>query len=140
MRVWPAFSLAGLIAVVPFGGITRSQEFSPPAAGWLDLLQGREVEWLFSQPEVLPDGSGPWLGPRQMPTAKAMPPGNGPSVPAGCGIAFFFPPNPVRPCFGYAPTWDSRTRDRVVLQTYFGVGNARISTSNFRGDFWLPGE
>src|SRR6185295_809243 len=141
MRICRTLPLATLIVAMPLGGVAQIQQFSPPADSWLDLLQGREVEWLFSKPESLPDGFGPWPGPKQTSTGKTIPPSAGPSAPpAGCGFELFFPLSSDRPCFGYPATRDFRTRERLVSQTYFSLSVRNAPTTNFRGDFWQPGE
>src|SRR5437899_8361932 len=96
MRAYRAFPLAMLIVAMPLGGM--AQQLGPPVSDSGNLLQGppfsgsgnplqgREIDWLLSKPESLPsDGRCETMyGPKQAPTTKTMPPGDGSSpVPGG---------------------------------------------------------
>ena len=127
MRNCRGFALAALIVTMPFGGLAQTEQISPPAGGDANLLQGCEIEWLLSKPESLTGGFEPWLGPKRVPSVA---------------------PGPVQSCFGYAPTWDLvwdlikdfQKRDRLISSTYFSISVRNTPTSDFRGDFWRPGE
>jgi hypothetical protein len=95
MRIWRASALAALIVAMPLFGMAQAQQLSPPYLdpyAWVggfsgrgNLLQGRENDWLLSKPESLPDvGFETLYGPKQAPTTKTMPPGEGSGpVPGG---------------------------------------------------------